>query len=206
MEPSTVEFANLSWKELDIDASLASLRHYVETEAQKQIDWYQAKLKRKAAISTSLRFIAILLVVAGGLVPLVKAILTTETVRRLPFDFGQVGYLLLAIAAGCVAMDRFFGYSTGWIRYITTALALEKSLDEFRLEWARHIAKLRGAAPTAAELDQLILTCETFSLAIRSQVEQETHTWVAEFESNLAQLERDLQARADDIKRQKSAS
>lgn len=206
MAPSTNEFADLSWKELDIDASLTSLRHYVEIEAQKQIDWYQAKLERKAAISTALRFTTILLFVAGGLVPLVKAILTTETVRRLPFDFGQVGYLLLAVAAGCVAMDRFFGYSTGWIRYITTALALEKSLDEFRLEWARHIAKLRGAAPTAAELDQLILTCETFSLAIRSQVEQETHAWVAEFESNLAQLERDLQARADEIKRQKSSS
>jgi hypothetical protein len=202
MAPASDGLLNLSWKENDIDASLLTLRRYVESEAQRQIDWYHAKCKMKSSVSTALRFAAILLFVLGGLVPIVKATLSPETFSHLRFDFGQIGYLLIAIAAGCIAMDRFFGYSTGWIRYITTALALEKSLEEFRLEWARHIAKLRGAAPGEMQLDQLILTCETFSLAIRSQVEQETHAWVAEFESNLSQLERDLQARADDIKKE----
>lgn len=197
---------DLSWKAPDIDDSLTVLRHYVESEAQRQIDWYHAKLKVKASVSMALRFVAILLFVLGGLVPIVKATMTPESVARLHFDFAQTGYLLIAIAAGCVGMDRFFGYSTGWIRYITTALALEKSLEEFRLEWVRHIAKLRGAAPSEGELDGMILTCETFSLAIRCQVEQETHAWVAEFESNLAQLERDLQARADEAKSRKSAT
>jgi len=204
MASSPSELLTLSWKEIDIDGSLVTLRRYVESEAQRQIEWYRVKRQRKASISVALRFSAIMLFVLGGLVPILKATLTANAVSHLGFDFGQVGYLLIAIAAGCVAMDRFFGYSTGWIRYMTTGLALEKSLEEFRLEWARHIAKLRGEAPGEAELDQLILTCETFSLAIRAQVEQETHAWVAEFESNLAQLERDLQARADDAKRQKS--
>lgn len=207
MTTSSNQLLTLSWKESEIDASLTQLRQYVENEAQRQIDWYHAKRKVKAAISTGLRFVAILLVVLGGLVPIVKATLTPDTVKRIGFDFGQTGYLLIAIAAGCVFMDRFFGYSTGWIRYITTALALEKSLEEFRLEWARHVAKLRGGPPDEMQLDQLILTCESFSLAIRSQVEQETKAWVAEFESNLAQLERDLQASADEVKsRQEAAS
>ncbi|HEX3746650.1 MAG TPA: SLATT domain-containing protein [Bryobacteraceae bacterium] len=205
MAPSPTAVAGLSWKELDIDTSLAGLRLYVESEAQKQIAWYHTKRQRKAAISTALRFTTILLFVLGGLVPVVKAMLAPAMLARLPFDFGQTGYLLLAIAAGCVAMDRFFGYSTGWIRYITTALALEKSLDEFRLEWARHIARLGGALPIGVELDRLILTCQTFSLAVRSLVEQETHAWVAEFESNLAQLERDLQSRVDEVKKEKAA-
>ncbi|HUB80605.1 MAG TPA: SLATT domain-containing protein [Bryobacteraceae bacterium] len=206
MAPPPSELLNLSWNEEDLESSLATLRRYVENEAQRQIEWYRSKRQRKASVSTALRFSAILLFVLGGLVPVVKATLTPEAVSHLGFDFGQVGYLLIAIAAGCVAMDRFFGYSTGWIRYMTTGLALEKSLEEFRLEWARHMAKLRGEAPREAELDQLILTCESFILAVRAQVEQETHAWVAEFESNLAQLERDLAARADDLKRQKSGS
>ena len=206
MASPLTELLNLSWKEIDIDGSLVTLRRYVESEAQRQIDWYYAKRQRKASVSTALRFSAILLFVLGGLVPILKATLTPDAVSHLGFDFGQVGYLLIAIAAGCVGMDRFFGYSTGWIRYITAALALEKSLEEFRLEWARHIARLRGIAPTEIELDQLILTCETFTLAVRNQVEQETHAWVAEFESNLSQLERDLQATADDVKKQKPAS
>ena len=206
MASSATELLNLSWKETDIDGSLTILRRYVEGEAQTQIDWYRAKGQRKASVSTALRFSAILLFVLGGLVPIAKAMLTPDTVSQLGFDFGQVGYLLIAIAAGCVAMDRFFGYSTGWIRYMTTGLALAKSLEEFRLEWARLIARLRGDAPGEADLDRLILTCETFSLAIRAQVERETHAWVAEFESNLAQLERDLRNRADDAKREKSTN
>jgi len=197
----TPMLANLSWKELDVDDSLATLREHVENEAQRQIDWYHAKRKVKASISTGLRFVAILLFVLGGLVPIVKATLAPETIRRIGFDFGQTGYLLLAVAAGCVAMDRFFGYSSGWIRYVTTALAQEKSLEEFRLEWARCIAKLRGRQPNESELDQLIRTCETFNLAIRGQIEQETKTWVTEFENNLSQLGRDLEAKADEAKK-----
>lgn len=197
----TPMLANLSWKELDVDASLAALREHVENEAQRQIDWYHAKRKVKASVSTGLRFVAILLFVLGGLVPIVKATLAPETIRRIGFDFGQTGYLLLAVAAGCVAMDRFFGYSSGWIRYVTTALALEKSLEEFRLEWARYIAKLRGGQPNESELDQLIRTCETFNLAIRGQIEQETKAWVTEFENNLSQLGRDLEAKADEAKK-----
>ena len=197
----TPMLANLSWKELDVDTSLATLREYVENEAQRQIDWYHAKRKVKASVSTGLRFVAILLFVLGGLVPIVKATLAPETIRRIGFDFGQTGYLLLAVAAGCVAMDRFFGYSSGWIRYVTTALALEKSLEEFRLEWARYIAKLRGGQPNESELDQLIRTCETFNLAIRGQIEQKTKAWVTEFENNLSQLGRDLEAKADEAKK-----
>jgi SMODS and SLOG-associating 2TM effector domain 2 len=87
--------------------------------------------------------------IMGGLVPIIKATLHQTEIDRIPFDFGQAGYLLIAEAAGCVGLDRFFGYSTGWIRYITTAMAIEKSLEEYRMEWARNIAKLRGAPPNS---------------------------------------------------------
>jgi hypothetical protein len=206
MATAADEILHLSWKEPDIAGSILLLRQYVESEAQRQIDWYFRKMKVKSQASTALRFVAIALFVAGGLVPILKGTLTPDTVRKLPFDFGETGYLLLGIAAGCLALDRFFGYSTGWIRYITAALAIEKSLEEFRMEWARTLAKLRGGAPNEAQLDQLILTCETFSVAIRGQVEQETKAWVAEFESSLSQLERELQASADEVKtRRRSA-
>jgi hypothetical protein len=142
----------------------------------------------------------------GGLVPIIKATLLPEVIRKLPFDFGQAGYLLIGVAAGCVGLDRFFGYSTGWIRYITTAMALEKSLDEFRMEWARNIVKLRGGSPNEQQLDQLIQTCEVFSLAIKGQVEEETKAWVTEFQSNLTQLEKDLQAKADEVKTKSKAA
>src|SRR5215472_15705052 len=192
--------SNLSWKDADVDNSLRELREYVETEAQKQIAWYYAKKARKARMSVTLRFISIVLFVLGGLVPIIKATLPASATATLPFDFGQAGYLLIGVAAGCIGLDRFFGYSTGWIRYVTTAMAIEKSLEEFRLEWTRNMAKMRGTPPTTEHLETLIQTCAAFSLAIKSQVEQETKAWVLEFQNNLSQLEKDLQAKADEAK------
>jgi hypothetical protein len=206
MGTPTNGLSNLSWKDPDVETSLIELRRYVENEAQKQIAWYYAKMRRKAQVSTVLRFAAILLFVMGGLVPIIKATLQPDAIKNIPFDFGQAGYLLIGVAAGCVGLDRFFGYSTGWIRYITTAMAIEKSLEEYRMEWARNIAKLRGGPPNEEQLDQLIQTCETFSLAIKTQVEQETKAWVAEFQSNLTQLEKDLQAKADEVKSKSKAA
>ena len=197
---------NLPWKDSDVENSLVELRRYVESEAQRQIDWYYAKKTRKARVSIVLRFSAILLFVLGGLVPIIKATLPADVIAKLPLDFGQAGYLLIGVAAGCVGLDRFFGYSTGWIRYITTGMSIEKSLEEYRMEWARNIAKLRGAPPNEDQLDQLIQICQSFSLAIKSQVEQETKAWVAEFQSNLTQLEKDLQAKADEVKSKSKAA
>jgi hypothetical protein len=200
MEAQPSPLSNLSWKDADVENSLRELRQYVEIEAQRQTSWYYAKKTSKARMSVALRFISIVLFVLGGLVPIIKATLPPSTTAMLPFDFGQAGYLLIGIAAGCIALDRFFGYSTGWIRYITTAFAIEKSVEEYRLEWTQQMAKARGAPPTTEQLDQLIQTCAKFSLTIKGHVEQETKAWVTEFQSNLAQLQKDLQAHADEVK------
>jgi hypothetical protein len=204
MEPSPL--SDLSWKDADLENSLSALHRYIEEQAQKQIKWYWDKTRAKANVSVALRFLAIVLFAMGGLVPLVKATLPESALHWFPFDFGQCGYLLIGIAAACMGLDRFFGYSTGWIRYVTTAMAIDKSLEEFRLEWTRTMARMRGAPPTPEQVDALIQTCATFSLAIKSQVEQETKAWVVEFQTNLSQLEKDLQAKADEVKAKTKAA
>jgi hypothetical protein len=174
---SPIDLSKLSWKDADVEDSLSVLHQYVEDQAQKQLQWYWAKKRAKGKMSMFLRFLAIILFALGGLVPIVKATLPATVAGSLPFDFGQAGYLLIGVAAGCMGLDRFFGYSTGWIRYVTTAMAIEKSLEEFRLEWTRNMARLRGASPTPEQLETLIQTAAAFSLAIKSQVEQETKAW-----------------------------
>src|SRR4051794_31207936 len=140
MASPPIDLSKLSWKDADAEASLAVLNQYVVDQAQKQIEWYWTKKTAKVQMSMSLRFLAIVLVVFGGLVPILKAVLPATLIARFPFDFGQCGYLLIGVAAGCAGLDRFFGYSTGWIRYVAAAMAMEKSLEEFRFEWTRHMA------------------------------------------------------------------
>ena len=46
-----------------------------------------------------------------------------------PIRFSQVGYVLLGIAGGLVLLDRFFGYSSGWMQYIVAMQAIEKARE-----------------------------------------------------------------------------
>ena len=182
--------SKLSWKPEDVEASLETLYGYVEAEAVRQINWYYRKKKLKAFMSRNLRLAAILLTGAGGLIPIIGAFFNTDQKPGpLPIPLGQLGYVLLALAGGLVLFDRYFGFSTGWMRYITAALKLERSLGEFRLEWARLNAQRTGNPPTPEQAEELIQLCCRFSSYVRTQVEQETYDWVREFNSNLSQLE-----------------
>src|SRR5690606_33827087 len=103
---------------------------------------------------------------------------------------GQLGYLFLALAAACVGVDRFFGFSRGWMRYITAALVLERLLSEFRLEWAMMRAKFGGRSPSPEQVQLMLQSIKEFLLRVDGEVEKETQEWIAEFQSSLAEIER----------------
>src|SRR5215472_12288457 len=105
MASPTIDLSKLSWKDPDVDNSLSVLHQYVEDQAQQQIQWYWDKKRTKAYMSMFLRFVAIILFVLGGLVPIVKATLPATVESKFPFDFGQSGYLLIGVAAGCIGLD-----------------------------------------------------------------------------------------------------
>src|SRR5690349_359137 len=107
--------------------SLESIREYVENLATQLAGWYQAKIAWKRRISVTLRILSILLITAGGLVPLVKATWSPGTVAAVKFDLGQLGYLLIGLGGGAIAFDRFFGFSSAWIRYVTTEMAIRRA-------------------------------------------------------------------------------
>jgi hypothetical protein len=196
----------LSWNPEECAKSLDCVRDYVERQGRELLGWYFQKKIWKRRMSTALRVASILLFTLGGLIPLVKASWPGAPTSAAGLDFGQLGYLLIALGGAAIAFDRFFGYSSGWIRYITTEMAIERSIDEFRLDWARSIASLRGVGPTAEQVDQLMQLAKTFALSVRAQVEQETKAWVLEFQSNLSDLEKSLKARADEAKAEGAAS
>lgn len=184
--------SKLSWKPADTEGSLNAVRDYVEAQAKELIQWYYEKKRWKSRMSSGLRLLAIVFFSAGGFVPLIKVVFPTWIAAVVPtgFDFGQLGYLLIAVGAAGIALDHFFGYSSGWIRYITTALAIERSVEEFRLEWARSTALLQGGQPTEEQLDRLLQLCKEFAVGVRAQVEQETKAWVLNFRATFQSWKR----------------
>jgi hypothetical protein len=195
-----LQVEELKWQTPDeIQKSIVALYQYAEQTAHYCIYWYGKNKGSKSFMSRLLRAAAIILTTLGGLMPIISALLGATNVQvansqvagaGFHLYVGQFGYLFLGAAAACIALDRFFGFSSGWMRYITSKMTLERMLSEFRMDWAMMVAKLGGKSPTTDQVQLMIQKIKEFVIAINSHVEQETQTWISEFKTNLADIEK----------------
>lgn len=180
-----------AWNPSDPRASLNLLAEHAEQQAKEAADWYNRGKTRKKWLSIVTRTGAIVFTSLGGLIPVIAVLAVPDNapdVQRLRFH--QWGYLSIGCAGVVLAFDRFYGGSSGWMRYISTLLSIETLIGEFRLDWHRLDASLT-TTPTNPELvDAAFARLRQFVLAVRGLVEKETTTWITEFQSTLAQLEK----------------
>jgi hypothetical protein len=180
-----------SWDTSDPRASLHRLAVYAEQQAKEAADWYNRGKTRKKWLSIVTRTSAILFTSLGGLIPVVAVLALPGNPSELErLRFHQWGYLSIGCAGVVLTFDRFYGGSSGWMRYISTLLSIETLIGEFRLDWHRIDVSL-AATPTSPELiEAAFARLKQFVLAVRGQVERESATWIAEFQNTLTQLEK----------------
>jgi hypothetical protein len=199
------------WNAADPLRSLTELYATTVGKAGKQIDWYKAKVRPKRLGSQACRFLAIALIGLAALVPLLKAAGLGQAWPGLsaqnhpqgadPLQIAfELGYVFAAIGAGVIAFDKYFGLSTGWIRYVQTQLALEGALDEVHYDWVALLAKMQEQSPTVEQVQAMVQRLRSFIVFVNSQVQKETEAWVMEFQSSLADLEKAARARAQEEK------
>jgi SMODS and SLOG-associating 2TM effector domain 2 len=176
----------------DTEAALTQLYRYAEGRAIDAIDWYLADKRGKRIWSRGLRLVAILLVIAGGLVPLLDA--AAPGPSRTAW-----GYVLLAMATACIGFDRFFGVSSGWMRSMTTAQALERRLEQLQYDWAAECARSASRTVDPKQVQNRLALLRIFSDDVAALLQQETAEWVLEFQSNLLRLERSNTTRSGSV-------
>lgn len=186
----------LIWDSADVSGSLGKLRNYVESESTKAIEWYFNSKSSKSLWSRWLRFLAIALSTAAGILPIAISLLKGKYPALGRMESGLLVSLLLGTAAGVIGLDHFFGFSSGWVRYVLTATAIQGALEEFRMDWHLLNAHL-STPPTNDQVVAMIQRAKSFRTTIANMVLDETKAWAAEFQSNLAQLEKDVKATFD---------
>lgn len=172
--------------------TVETLERMIGEAAQRATDsvhWYLQSKKHKRFWARTLRVSAIFGVAAAGVIPVLVTLLP-EAYR---FDAAWAS-IALAGSAFCVGLDRFFGFSTAWVRFITTELEISRLLDAFRYDWQLDRAAWKDGQPTHEQAIATIARCKAFVLEIDKLVQQETSLWVAEFTDALKQV--DEQARA----------
>ena len=165
--------------------SINRLYDWTTKETEDMIDWYsQHRLPRKFG-SQLIRALVIIFAGAGALCPFLDA---TKAFSKLAL--GEWGYVFFGLAAAVFLFDKFFGLSSGWMRFMVTTLQLERALNEFQFDWVD--LNIRKASP-----QKFIERLKTFALLVNNLVQQETTQWVSEFMNNIEALDKLIKSRGD---------
>jgi hypothetical protein len=187
------------WDPADESRSLDELYAYARNIGQRAISWYWGKARKSRWKGRALRVVQILLIALGGLFPLLVS--AGVDFGELPYvrqdaNAGQWGYVSLALAGTCMLLDRFFGFSSGWIRFVTTATQIESGLAKFHMDWVRLFAA-RSQPPQSEELKPFLQHVDGFIRFVRGHIERETAAWVLEYRTSLTDLEQQMKERQE---------
>jgi hypothetical protein len=162
--------------------SVAALHDWAQRLAADTIGWYLTEKRSKARWSRGLRAATAILTAFGGAAPV-----TALSAGRPAL--GNWGFVLLAAAGACMVYDRFFGYSSAWLRYMSTATALRGLINDFQLRWTAELARLGGREPDSEDVVVLIELVRLFAGSVQDAVRTETESWLTEFHTRLNEME-----------------
>ncbi|MFI8963488.1 SLATT domain-containing protein [Streptomyces sp. NPDC053493] len=163
---------------------LDELYRWVESNALRTAEWYLSDRVWKRRCARALRVGTALGVIAGAALPLLDLTGAAE-------GTAGWGYLSLLLGAACLACDRYFGLTSGWIRDVATAQAVQRRLQALQFDWASEsvrevLGPTEGTASEAAE--RCLGVLRRFSEDVTELVRAETADWMVEFRSGPAPL------------------
>lgn len=180
------------WDQQQAHAKLEELYNDVLAMADDTIRWYRSYRSSKGGWAKGIRVIAITLLVCSTLMPYIASV--TNYVTTLLY----VGYLLAAIGGGLLLLDRYYGYSTSWIRFVLTGMNLEAQRNVFIEHW--QIVYIQNQPLTVNSFCNLVNEISIFREAFSTAVKIETQTWALEFQQNFKDLADALKTQTEQLK------
>jgi hypothetical protein len=177
----------LAWdkyKGKQADQALQAIYEHAGGTCTTLCGWYWSSIRTKRRTSLVVRFLTFVLLILGTVLPILAAL------NGAPGDklkFTQYGVVALALGGLLQVADRVFGWSSGWLRYITTVTAMENLTRKFELEWAGYILNKAGALDES-DCKQLFDLAKRFEDDVVKLQIDETDKWATEFSSGTALL------------------
>ncbi len=174
------------------DSEIKSLYDYCKSYSGQALTWYQNSKKNKRRWALSIRFLSVFFVSIAGILPIVN--------QMLPLTQPGVVSILIALSAALIALDKYFGFSSAWMRFVEADRNIMKTLNEFSHDWLREIVNNTDSPLTIDKKYALINLSKTFVSNIDRIISEETNAWIAEFQSNLKQLDESITKMKESIK------
>lgn len=180
---SSKVFPSDLWTQGDHRTALDSIYTRSIARAHEAAAWYKSARVWKRRLGRGSRTAALAFVGVGGLIPFFGepiALPGTALSVTVPAIFSAAFF---GAAAGAVALDKLFGWTSGWTRYTLTGAQIEHATDDFQLQWHTDIAKWVDKEPTAQEVETQLKKLREFVALTNAFVQAETEAWVAEFQA-----------------------
>src|SRR5262245_2124892 len=136
----------------DAPAALQEIYDALVEKAQRAMDWYETRQQQKKIGARFTRGVAILLGAITAIIPSVIAFLPERLTWWFLKDFPIVRLNPIATicgvgAATLILWDKFYGFSSSWMRFVTTYQEIQANLEDFRINWRKEILKLNSNQP-----------------------------------------------------------
>lgn len=222
LKPTTNDLLRgLAWN-TNLGADVSTVRQHVVDKARAAIGWYYAAKRGKKWAAWVFRGGIILLTSAAGILPLANEVQQSRqtdqalhevwqwqmdhrsaapdaanTQPPLPKPSGRLfapawSAILLALAGTLLALDRFHGATSGWVRYLRAAQELTTELDDFELEFERLRAGWDQGTPSRDEARAALALAQRFMRDANAIVRKETDAWAEEFAGAVKDMELQL--------------
>ena len=179
--------ADFVWDAADVDGSLARLKAFAASRAGEAVSYYRRVRTPKKWWAIRLRVLSLVFAGTSGILPLLSQIFTDSQGR--PVVAPAWASVFLALAAGAIAIDRYFGFSSAWMRFMASELKISRTLDQFELDWEATRAGMKDGTRTGDTAQTLMDGASRFVGDIADIVSRETAEWMSEFRETLRQLD-----------------
>jgi SMODS and SLOG-associating 2TM effector domain 2 len=182
----SINFETLTWDDKSYQDSLDKIYQNVTSETNNTIGWYlKAKNKKKKA-AIIIRFLVIIFGTLGGVVPLLTNVLVNGNGKSIiPPIFAAIFF---AMAAFFFGLDKFFGFSAGWMRYMKTQLYIAGLEKNFKFNWEKHQAEFDKTQPFKPFIGTMLDLAANFSSSVYAAIQTETEAWIKNFQGTFEEL------------------
>lgn len=178
---------SLKWERTHAPQSLKELCDVVNAECTEAINWYFEKKRRKKYFGLMSRMGAIVATAIAGLIPIIVEITKPTTAQSSISPAWST--VALAFVALFISLDKFGGWTTGWIRYAKAGMQLSQLQSNFKLKWEPQLILLASNPGDPELLKEAISQLKTFLESVHEVVKKETDLWIQEFQGVLKEIE-----------------
>lgn len=173
------------------DDEMRSLYHAALEKSHEAVRWYVQGVKAKRGNAKVVRIGTVILGAFAAIIPIVSSKVQSE----LGWDIIPFATVSAALAGGLVAADKYFGFSTGYIRYTNARQEIQAKIERFQMAWCRAAIQQNASTPPTPKAEALntgLTLIQELVDGIAQTVQAETQQWMAEFKQSLETLEKSV--------------